>query len=177
MRSIVRTQGSSTTASHGLGRAAAFTFAVLCGLTALGCPTPPTPSELASEAARELNMSARWGQIDMAAARTSPEARNDFFKNRSSWGRGVRVLDTELAGLSLRDSSHATIQVDVSWVRDDNTTLRMTRIEQTWEDAEGKWQMKKEARVGGDLGLFGEPTETPEASARPPAQFPTRVIR
>jgi hypothetical protein len=177
MRSLARSDASANAKSPWLGRARALSFAAVAALCTLGCPTPPTPSELASEAARDLNLSARWGQIDMAAARTSPEARNAFFKNRSGWGRSVRVIDTELAGLSLSDSSHAVIQVDVSWVRLDDTTLRITRIEQKWEDAEGKWQMKKEARVGGDLGLFGEPVEAPAVEARPPAQFPTRVIR
>jgi hypothetical protein len=152
-------------------------LAAVAALFTLGCPTPPTPAELASEAARDLNLSARWGQIDMAAARTSPNARDAFFKNRAGWGHDVRVIDTELAGLSLKDSSHAQVQVDVSWVRIDEATLRITRIEQTWVDEMGKWQMKKEARVGGDLGLFGEKVERPLEERRPDAQFPTRVIR
>jgi hypothetical protein len=155
----------------------ALCLAAVAALFTLGCPTPPTPAERASEAARDLNLSARWGQIDVAAAHTDPDARADFFKNRAGWGHDVRVIDTELAGLSLSDSSHASVQVDVSWVRADETTLRITRIEQTWVDERGKWQMKKEARVGGDLGLFGEKFERPSNAERPPAQFPTRVIR
>ncbi len=161
----------------GSGAHRALFGAALAALLTLGCPTPPTPAELASEAARDLNLSARWGQIDMAAARTAPTARDAFFKNRAGWGHDIRVIDTELAGLSLSDSSHAKVQVDVSWVRMDEATLRITRIEQTWVDEKGKWQMKKEARVGGDLGLFGEKVERAAETTRQNAQFPTRVIR
>jgi hypothetical protein len=145
-------------------------------LLLVGCPTPPTPAERASDAARELNMAARWGNVQVAAGLTVDDLRSEFLKKRASWGGPVRIIDTELAGIELQDSSNATIYVDVSWVRIDETTLRVTRLEQKWSDKGGAWRMKAERRQGGDLGLLGEPVER-DSDPRPAAQFPTRVIR
>src|SRR5690606_13001405 len=104
-----------------------------------GCPTPPTPAERAGDAARELNMAARWGQIDVAAGLAADDVRSEFLNRRADWGGQVRIIDTELAGIELSDSSNATVYVDVSWVRIDETTLRVTRLEQTWKDNGGAW--------------------------------------
>lgn len=141
-----------------------------------GCPTPPTPAERAGDAARELNLAARWGQVDVAAGLTEDAVRGDFLQRRAHWHGSVRIIDTELAGMELKDASHAVVYVDVSWVRIDETTLRVTRLEQTWTDKGGAWRMAGEKRHGGDLGLFGEPVER-DMTPRPAAHFPTRVIR
>lgn len=150
----------------------------LLGLSVLlaGCPTPPTPAERAGDAARELNLAARWGQVDIAAGLAADDERQEFLGRRALWGGQVRILDTELAGIQLEDPSRATVFVDVSWVRVDETTLRVTRLEQKWTDRSGGWRMIEEKRQGGDLGLFGEEVER-GGTPRPPAHFPTRVIR
>jgi hypothetical protein len=67
--------------------------------------------------------------------------------------------------------------VDFSWTRADEGTLRTTRVFQQWEATEGPWLLVREKRVGGDLGLFGEPVARLDATPRPDVQFPTKVIR
>lgn len=157
---------------HTLLRTAGVLFSAIA-LT--GCPTPPTPKDKASEAAHELNLSARWGRMDIAVTRSAREDQEEFMKRRSLWHNGLRIVDTELAGLHLHDSTHATVQVDVSWLLDDNTSLRLTRIEQEWKNEGGRWVMTTEKRVGGSLGLFGEKVERDEA--RKDVHFPSRTIR
>ncbi len=141
----------------------------------VGCPTPPPRSEQAGDAVRELNLAARWGRLDVAVAHAAPKAREGFLKRRSTWGTDIRILDTQLAALELSDSTHAKVQVDVSWVRADESRLRITRLEQSWSDEDGGWKMLEEERLGGDLGLFGEEAE--REAPRPDKHYPTRVIR
>lgn len=138
-----------------------------------GC-MPPTPAQKASEAARELNWDARWGKMEEAVGRSSKSYRANFLKNRKDWHDELRILDTELASLDMQDATHATVQVDVSWNFVDDPTMRTTRLEQKWSDADGKWVMLSEQRMSGDLGLFGEEVERAEKSRD--THFPSRTI-
>jgi Prokaryotic membrane lipoprotein lipid attachment site len=151
-----------------------FVFVAVFGLT--GCPTPPTPLEKASEAAREMNMSARWGVMATAVSKTVPESQAEYQKTHAKWHAETRIFDTELAGVVMTDTTHALVQVDVSWTMSDNTTLRVTRIEQIWVIAEkGGWMMESEKRVGGAIGLLGEDVEI--AEPQKDMHFPTKTIR
>jgi hypothetical protein len=114
--------------------------------------------------------------MDVAMERTSGAARKNFLQHRAEWGKGVRVLDVELAGMSMPDGSHASIQVDYAWNRIDEGVLRTTRIAQDWEDAGSGWRLTRERRMAGDLGLFGEPVRVAETEPHPDVQFPTKVI-
>lgn len=166
----------SSPRSGGARHPALFVLLLSVALSLVGCPTPPTPAERAGDAARELNMAARWGQVDVAAGLTEDDVRGEFLRHRAHWHGNIRIIDTELAGMALRDANHAVVYVDVSWVRVDETILRVTRLEQTWTDKGGAWRLAGERRYGGDLGLFGESVER-STTPRPAAHFPTRVIR
>lgn len=151
-------------------------FAAL-GLFLAGCLGPPPASERATDAARELNVASRFGRMDIAMGRTASGARDDFAKRRAAWGSEIRIVDVELAGLSMSDSSHALIQVDYAWVRMSEGTLRSTRIAQHWESKKGEWQLEREHREAGDIGLFGEPLPLVAPPRRGDAQFATKTIR
>jgi len=142
----------------------------------IGCfaCAPPTPSQKASEAARELNWAARWGKMEEAVNLASKDNRAAFRKNRAAWHDEVKILDSELASLDMKDATHATVQVDVSWNFVDDPTLRVTRLTQEWSDAEGKWLMLSEERVSGDEGLFGE--EVKRLDQPKDKHFPSRTI-
>jgi hypothetical protein len=146
---------------------------VLATLSSVAC-MPPTPAQKASDAARELNMAARWGKMEEALNRTDPESRVEFSKNHEKWHGDLRIVETELAGLNMKDATHATVQVDVSWMFADDPTLRVTRLSQEWSDAKGKWVMLSEEHVSGDPGLFGEEIEKAEKTRD--KHFPSRVI-
>ncbi len=141
--------------------------------TALGC-APPTPAQKASEAARELNLAARWGKMQDAVQRASKENRATFMKNRAQWHNQLRILDSELASLDMDSAIRATVVVDVSWNFVDDPTLRVTRLRQKWSDAKGKWVMLSEERISGDEGLFGE--EVKKAEPTRDKHFPSRTI-
>jgi hypothetical protein len=151
-------------------------FALACVVLLTACPMPPPASERATDAARELNVAARFGRIDIAAGLAAAGAREEFLRKRAQWGGNIRVVDVELGGLSMPDSDHAVFQVDYAWMRMDEDTLRSTRVAQRWTSSKGAWVLESEKRVAGDVGLFGEHVEV----LRPPqrdAQFATKVIR
>ncbi len=101
-------------------------FPLICALSLGACVMPPPASEKASDAARELNMSARFGNLDVAAKKATNEAREDFLQRHSLWGNEIRVVDVELAGMNMPDSDHAVFDVNYSWMRSNESTLRLT---------------------------------------------------
>jgi hypothetical protein len=152
---------------------AAFAAALWLG----GCFAPPTHTQRLTDAARELNLAARFGRMDIAAGHAARGARELFLQRRAQWGSEVRVIDVALTGLSLDESEqHALVTVDVAWTRIDEGSLRNTRVAQVWRDEEGSWQLTRERRVGGDIGLFGERVQV----LRPPSpdvHFESKTIR
>jgi hypothetical protein len=145
-------------------------------LLQVSCLAPQGPASRATDAARELNLAARFGRMDVAVGRTSAGARSSFLERRAEWGKNVRVLDVELAGMAMKNPQNALIYVDVAWVRMDEGALRTTRVAQTWRDADSGWQLVREQRVAGDVGLFGEYVERARPAHRD-VQFPSKTIR
>lgn len=147
----------------------------LVTLLAAGCFAPPPPGARAAEAVRELNFAARFGRTELAASLTSEGARRGFVERRAAWGKEIRVLDVELAGFAMSESDRARVEVDYSWTRMSEGTLRTTRVAQEWRDAGAGFRLVSEQRSAGDLGLFGEPLPA-STPARRDVQFATKVI-
>lgn len=149
-------------------------FASGLGLAASACMTPPSPAERVTDAAMELNVAARFGQLDVAVSKAATDARPDFMRRRAAWGQTLRIVDVEMASLTMPESDRAVVLVDYAWIRNNEGTMRATRVEQTWKDDAG-WHLVRERRVAGDLGLLGE--AVPEAAPPgPDKQFATRTI-
>jgi hypothetical protein len=141
-----------------------------------GCMGPQTPSQRASDAARELNVNSRFGDIAGTATMTSPSVRAQYLSRRAEWGKLVRVVDVDLASFQMNDAEHATVSVDFQWTRVDDGTLHVTRVMQDWSSTEGPWILVRERRESGDIGLFGETVGPAAGPPRPDYQFATRVI-
>jgi hypothetical protein len=137
---------------------------------------PPSAAERVTDAARELNLAARFGRMDLALGKTSPSTRQSFMERHAAWGRSVRVLDVELVGLEFVDSGEdARVEVDVAWTRVGDAVLYSTRLTQLWHREEGGWRMQREQRTSGERGLFGETVDV----VRPPPRdvhFATKVL-
>lgn len=146
-------------------------------VSALGaCMPSQVPAQEVSEVARDFNLAARFGRMDVAAEHTADSHRSAFLASRADWGKDVRVVDVELAQLDAPDSEKAEVIVDVSWLRMDENLLRSTRLRQNWENPGGGWRLSAEERIGGDVGLLGESVTILRPDARD-AQFPTKTIR
>ena len=151
-------------------------FSLVCAISLGACVMPPPASEKASDAARELNLAARFGNMDAAAAKAASEVRADFLQRHAQWGSELRIVDVELAGMNMPDSDHAVFDVNYSWMRTDESTMRMTRVTQRWTSLKGAWSLESEKRAAGDVGLFGEHVDILRP-ARRDTQFATKVIR
>lgn len=150
-----------------------------CALALLlaGCMAPATPTQRLTEAARELNESAWFGRMDLAASHAAQAARARFLERRNDWGKDIRILDMSLAGMELSEEGHrAVISVDVAWTRMDEGSLRATRLAQVWRQQDDGWKLTRERRVAGDLGLFGEHVEVLHPPS-PDVHFASRTIR
>jgi len=79
--------------------------------------------------------------------------RDEFIKRRATWGGDIRVVDVELGGLSMPDSSHAVFQVDYAWMRMNEDTLRSTRVAQKWSSTKGGWALDSDWALVGVLGI------------------------
>jgi hypothetical protein len=149
----------------------------LCGVAAAlpglfaaalaGCMTPPTPAERVTDAAMALNIAARFNQLDVAVAKAAPA-------DHAAWGQTLRIVDVEMASLSLPESDKAVVLVDYAWIRNSEGNMRATRLEQTWKDDAG-WHLVREKRISGDIGLLGE-AMPPPPPPQPDKQFATRTI-
>lgn len=146
------------------------------GLLTWGCLIPP-PSQRVSDAARDLNVAARFGRMDLALELTSEKLRPEFLKSRTEWGRSIRVLDVEMAGFSMPTGDRADVEVDYSWSRVDEGVLRTTRVSQEWRDQGGGFRLVGEHHVTGDIGLLGEASQPAAAPQRQNVQFATKTIR
>jgi hypothetical protein len=150
-------------------------LAVALTLLLEGCFTGAAPLQRVSDAARETNLSTRFGQVDLAIRHVDPSARADFLGRRAEWGRRIRVLEAETAGVMLVDEDHAIVSVEIAWSSVSDSLLRTTQIEQSWENKKAGWLLVRERRLGGDMGLFGE-VLTPLEPPRPDVHFPSRTL-
>jgi hypothetical protein len=151
-------------------------LAIVAAVTWAGCMSPLPPSEQVTEAARMLNVNSRFGDVGGLANMASPSFQEAFLNRRAAWGTAVRVLDVELAGMTMKDGEHASISVDFSWNRIDEGTLKTTRVMQEWEN-DGGWKLVRERRLSGDIGLFGEKVPPAQNKPRQDVHFATTVIR
>lgn len=148
-----------------------FAFYVV-GLFALfGC-LGQTPSAKMQETARDLNMNARFGRMELVVESVHPTYRAQFVARHRAWGTRVRVADTELVGMRFGDNE-AESMVSVAWYETAHQELRSTTVRQKWKNVRNDWLLQSEERADGDVGLFGEPVPRPEPRPKETAQFPT----
>jgi hypothetical protein len=146
-------------------------------LAVSGCLRPPSPAEQVTDAARELNLAARFGRLDLASERATDAARQAFMERRRHWGNELRVVDIDLSGLQMKDPETAEVLVSVAWMRMAEGLLRNTLLMQQWSNKERGWQLVREKRLSGDIGLFGENVAVLAPEPHPDVHFPSRTIR
>ena len=78
----------------------------------------------------------------------------DFIRRHSVWGKKLRVVDLEVQGVRMTTPGYAEVQLEVSWHRLDQTTMRVSRVAQKWRQADDSWLLAEEVRSGGDRGIF-----------------------
>jgi hypothetical protein len=156
------------------------TTALLAGLALSGCIIPPSAAQRLSESAFEFNDAARFGRMDIASEHVREIARDEFSRKHAAWGKAIRVVDFEVAKLTIRKDGDADVFVTLSWQRTDETVMRTTELAQRWTSTRGNWTIISEEEHGGDRGLISEIEKPKTDDAAPPApprsRYQTRVI-
>jgi len=152
-------------------RTSAFALVSLGLLT--GCPMPLSPAARMQEAAIELNTNSRFGRMELAVEHVAPTERDEFVAHRRGWGSRVQLADYEMVGARMKGDDDAEISVRYSWYHPDDGDLHTTVVRQKWKDHKGDWVLVGEARLDGDLGLFGEAVPAPPPRPHENLQFPT----
>ena len=138
-----------------------------------GCPMPPSPAARMQEAAIELNTNVRFGRMELAIEHVAPKERDEFISHRKAWGSILQLADYEMVGARMKDEDNAEVSVKYAWYRPEEGDLHTTVVRQRWKDTKGSWLLVAEARIDGDLGLFGEAVPPPPQRSRENVQFPT----
>jgi hypothetical protein len=161
-----------------LGKRLRLTLSAACFAVVLfGCGSALTPTQRVQDASHELSSAIRFGRMDLATERVSKDGREQFAKRHAQWGTGIRILDCEVVGLSLRDKEHADVSIVVGWQRITESEMRSTQIAQKWKDQRGTWVLETEERTGGDVGLLGEQVAVIRPQSGQDVQFRTITIR
>ena len=162
-------------------RTHALAAALIFGLG--GCFAPPSSAQRLTDTALNMNVATRFGRMDIAIEHVDPTTRAAFARRHVAWGAAVRVVELDFNGFERVGRDEADVLLNISWLRHDEATVRVTRVVQRWRDERGQWQLVDEKRKDGDIGLLGEQPPAPaspagDAGASPrQASFQTRVIR
>jgi hypothetical protein len=127
--------------------------------------------ERLTDSAYDCNIAMRFNRMDVAMGYVAQEAQEDFVQRHAKWGRMLRIVDVELAGLRMVTSDVAEVSLEVSWQRADESTMRYSRINQRWKDERDGWKLTEEIRAGGSPGLYDRVT-TAEGNERSPLRPP-----
>lgn len=141
-----------------------------------GCFASATPAQRVTDAARELNLATRFGQVDIAVHHVHHTLQADFLSRRAQWGKQIRIHDVEFAGIHIANEELASVTVDVAWSSLTDSLLRNTKVQQEWQNVRKGWKLVRERRLSGDAGLFGEALPQLEPS-HPDVHRPSRTIR
>lgn len=143
---------------------------------ALGACLGQTPAAKMQETARDMNMNARFGRMELVVENVAPKYRAEFVQRHRAWGQHVRVADTELVGIHFGEKE-AESMVAVAWYEVTRQELRGTTVRQKWKSHRGDWLLESEERADGDPGLFGEAVPQPEPKPHETSQFRTITIK
>ena len=112
--------------------------------------------ERLSNSAYELNTATRFGRFDVALSLVERKVQPEFVRRHAGWGKKLRIVDLEVQGVRMTSPGQAEVQLEVSWHRLDQTTIRVSQVAQRWKQGENAWLLAEERRSGGDAGIFGK---------------------
>jgi hypothetical protein len=129
------------------------------------------PEERVREAVTRLNDDQRWHELVLATEQVSPGYRKRFLKRRRSWGRDIRIADTELMAIKVKDSKQeASSFVAFRWYDERHMTLHQTTLKQRWKhhrDAGGFVLVEEEVLDGPSIFSSDDEEEAGSESDRP----------
>jgi hypothetical protein len=132
-------------------RSLALTLGV--ALASVGCLAPPSSAQRLTDNAIEMNTAMRFGRMDIAGDYVEQKARATFAVEHAAWGKSLRIVDLEYAGMQLKEKDEAETYVTVSWQTLADPTMHETKVVQHWTSDKGRWTIDSETTEG-DPGLL-----------------------
>src|SRR5450432_1023379 len=113
-----------------------------------GCLAPPSSAQRLTDNAIEMNTALRFGRMDIAGDYVQVKARETFATEHAAWGKNVRIVDLEYAGMRLKEKDEAETYVTVSWQTLADPTMYETKVVQHWTSERGRWSIDSETTEG-----------------------------
>lgn len=113
------------------------------------------PQQRFSDQVHDLNESARWGRLDLAAQSVAPEHRAAFVAQHRAWTGEVRVADVDVTNLEMQlpDGSLAST-VAYQWIDERTMELHSTTVRQRWISSGDGFALAGETIIGGEPELL-----------------------
>ncbi len=125
-------------------------------IASVGCLAPPSSAQRLTDNAIEMNTAMRFGRMDIAGDYVQQKARAAFAVEHSAWGKTLRIVDLEYAGMQMKEKDEAETYVTVSWQTVADPTMHETKVVQHWTAEKGRWSIDSETTEG-DPGLLIQP--------------------
>ena len=90
----------------------------------------------------------RWGRLENAAQRVSPELRGPFL---TSWAQRIgqiELQDIEVTGMAIsEDGNTADVVVAVTWIERETMAVRVMNVPEQWIRTDDGWRCSKVAEL------------------------------
>lgn len=89
----------------------------------------------------------RWGRLENAAMRVTPEMRGPFVQVWASRLQSMEIQDLEVLGLSMIDEDTAEVVVGVTVVDKQSMGVKQLQFPEQWKRTEQGWQLATVAEL------------------------------
>lgn len=126
-------------------RGAVFAFVLAC---AGGCGVLGNTRDDLQEASAKHHIDLRWGRLENAALRVTPDMRGAFLTSWATRLGAIELQDIEVTGLAIGESGDtADVVVTVTYVERDSMSVRTAVLPEKWVHKDGQWMCAKPAEL------------------------------
>ncbi len=83
----------------------------------------------------------RWGRLENAAQRVTPELRGPFLTSWATRLSGIELQDVDVQGMVFVDDDTADVVVAVTYVERDTMAVRTVQIPERWLRTDDGWRL------------------------------------
>jgi hypothetical protein len=91
----------------------------------------------------------RWGRLENAALRVSPELRGAFVQTWAARLQGLELQEMDVAGVAMIDDDTAEVVVVVTWVDKASMAVKTVQLPERWVRTEEGWRLATVAELPG----------------------------
>lgn len=116
------------------------TLFALALVAVAGCGTLGTNRDDLQQAQLMHHIDLRWGRLENAAQRVTPELRGPFLTSWATRAGAIELQDIELSGMVLNEAGDAAdIVVTVTYIERDTMSVKTAVLPEKWTRVDGVW--------------------------------------